>query len=121
VLRSLSKLINEKNPTLDSYCIGNSTRPLLSVGAKGTKGRSRKTYLYVEALRRYEEELGRLDLTEAYKKALPVYKGRLEHSFVVLKDDVGDVPQATGGNNEPIGQKRKPTDTEGGNSKKKAN
>ena len=46
-----------------------------------------------------------LHLEEAYKLALPVFKGRLEQTFIVLKDaEVEKV--ATGSNNVPMGIKR---------------
>lgn len=104
ILRSLSKVINETDKGVDSYCITNTARPLLSVGPKGGKG-SRRTYLFVEALRKYNEEIKRLDLSEAYKKALPMYAGRLERTFVVLKEGQTGEPLITGGNREPIGKR----------------
>ena len=65
----------------------------------------RKTYLYVEALKRYSQEVSQMDLREAYKLAHPVYTGRLEHTFIVLKDTPQGGPDqaTTGPNNEPIG------------------
>lgn len=100
----MSKVINESDPTIDSFCISNTSRPLLSVGTKGGKG-SRRTYLYVEALRKYPDELKRVDYTEAYKKARPMYNGRMERTFVVLREDGVDVNQVTGVNREPLGKR----------------
>jgi len=99
--------LNEKADGNDSYVITNTSRPLLSHGPKGIKG-NRRTYLYVEALRKFEEEAKRMDLTEAYKRARPMYNGRLERTFAVLKDE-GPGNQSgvvTGGNSEPVGNKR---------------
>ena len=83
--------------------------------------------MFVEALRRYANEARLLtvaDLSEAYKRARPMYAGRLEHTFVVLKDSLADGAEETSGaNREPVGQKRRapPTDPDqGANSKKKA-
>ena len=64
-----------------------------------------------------------MDLAEAYKKAKPMYSGRLEHTFVVLKDDVEpdqEQPQATGSNSEPVGTKRPGAEMGPGTSKRKA-
>ncbi len=64
-----------------------------------------------------------MDLSEAYKKALPMYSGRLEHTFVVLKDDTAPEKgegQTTGSNAEPVGQKRPAPDNEEGKSKRMA-
>jgi hypothetical protein len=49
-----------------------------------------------------------LDLTEAYKRAKPAFTGKLERSFVLLKDKPGeeapmDIDQIlTGANAEPL-------------------
>lgn len=110
--------MNEKDPTIESFCIGNTTRPLFSYGPRGTKG-SRRTYLYVEALRRFKMEATDMNLDEAYKRAKPVYDGRLEHTFIVLKEN-HDVQKATGANQEPIGLKRRSTVVDEGGLKKKA-
>lgn len=103
ILRSLCKIINSKDESVDSYCSGNATRPLMSYGPKGGKG-SRRTYLYVEALRKFPEEVKQMDLRDAYKKALPRYAGRLEHTFVILKDSEAQKQGLmTGSNNVPLG------------------
>ena len=65
--------------------------------------------LYVEALRRYAEEAKEANFDEAYKLALPIFKDRLEQTFIVLKD--ADMNKAneklvTGSNQVPIGNKR---------------
>lgn len=60
-----------------------------------------------------------MELAEAYKKARPMYEGRMEHTFIVLKE--GDVAEVTGANLEPLGAKRPaPDEPESGSSKKKA-
>jgi hypothetical protein len=70
----------------------------------------RRTYLYIEAIQKFEKEFKDVDLSEAYKKAQPAFTGRLERNFVVLKDNQGgatamDIDQvATGANLEPIKQ-----------------
>jgi hypothetical protein len=50
-----------------------------------------------------------MDLSEAYRKARPGFIGRLEHTFVVLKDNPGEeLPTegvATGSNKEPVGNR----------------
>jgi hypothetical protein len=99
--------MNAKDPGLEAYVIGNSTRPLLSYGPKNSRT-MRRTYLYVEALQKFEAELDGLDLSEAYKKAKPSFTGKLERTFLVLKDNPGeesamDVDSvATGANLEPL-------------------
>ncbi len=95
--------MNEKDPASENFCIGNSARPLLSCGPKGKGGR--RTYLYVEALRRYKDEIKEVDLTEAYRRAKPAYVGRLEHTFIVLKEEDKEVT-VSGSNQEPLGAKR---------------
>ncbi len=117
-MRGLSKVINEKDPAIDSFCIGNTLRPLLSYGPKGVRG-GRRTFLFVEALRKFEEEAKLIDLTEAYKKAKPMYNGRLEHTFVVLKEEKGGEVIISGANSEPVGVKRPAQDGEMTSSKRK--
>ncbi len=51
---------------MDAYVIGNAQRPFLSYGVKGQKA-SRRTYLYVETLAKFEKEAKELDLTEVCK------------------------------------------------------
>jgi len=124
ILRILSKRLSEKVPTHDCYCISNTPRPLLSYGPKGYKS-SRRTYLFVEALRRFRADWEGLDFTKVYKKAVPIYLGKfklliiiqgftnysilfltgqLEHNFVVLKEDVGaTLDKTSGANSVPIG------------------
>jgi len=116
--------------THDCYCISNTPRPLLSYGPKGDKS-ARRTYLFVEALRRFKDDLEGLDFSEVYKKAVPIYlgklitvtfpvqslilviysSGQLEHNFIVLKEDVGEALNKTSGaNSVPIsGLKRTAT------------
>jgi len=78
----------------------------MSYGPKGGKG-SRRTFLYVEALRKFQDEVKVMDLKDAYKRALPTYAGRLEHTFVILKDSDAEAKGLmTGSNNVPIGNKR---------------
>ncbi len=90
---------------MDAYVIGNAQRPILSYGVKGQKS-SRRSYLYVEALTKFEKEARELDLTEAYKRARPSFTGKLERNFIILKDNVSeDVEMASGSNTEPLGQK----------------
>ena len=48
-----------------------------------------------------------MDLAESYKKARPSFIGRMERTFIVLKDNPGEeIPEvATGSNKEPVGEK----------------
>jgi hypothetical protein len=68
----------------------------------------RRSYLFIEALQKFEPETKNLDLTEAYKKAKPSFTGKLERTFVLLKDSPGDEEPmdlesaATGANLEPL-------------------
>ncbi len=95
--------MNARDQTLDTYVIGNAPRPLLSYGTKGSKA-TRRTYMYVEAVRKFEKEVKEVDLTDAYKKARPAFTGRLERTFLVLKDNEGEAePLVTGSNAEPLG------------------
>jgi hypothetical protein len=106
ILKSLCKTLNSKDPGLEAYVIGNMARPLLSYGPKNSRS-MRRTFLYIEAIQKFEQEMREVDLSEAYKKARPAFNGRLERNFVVLKDQQGEdareVEQvATGANLEPI-------------------
>lgn len=74
--------------------------------------------MFVESLRRFKEEAKELDLSEAYKRACPMYNGRLEHTFIVLKES--QTAQCSGANKEPLGAKRPAPDEEHGDSKRKA-
>jgi hypothetical protein len=69
---------------------------------KGVKT-TRRTYLYVEALKKFEEESKEIDLTEAYRKARPAFTGKLERTFIILKDEPDAEPMVTGSNTEPVG------------------
>jgi len=62
-----------------------------------------------------------LNFTEVYKKAVPIYSGQLEHTFVVLKEDVGKtIDQVSGANALPVaGIKRTATTAFAGSSKRK--
>ncbi len=103
-MKNLSKILNAKDASLDTYVIGNAPRPLLSYGVKNSKA-TRRTYLYVDALRKFEKEAKEIDLTEAYKRARPSFTGRLERTFLILKDNEGEEePMITGSNAEPLGQ-----------------
>lgn len=117
ILKSLSKVISSKEGSTDAYCITNSTRPLLCLGQRGTKG-GRKTMLFVEALRKYEKEAKEANFEEAYKLALPIFKDRLQQTFIVLKDSVAGEkpPVATGANQVPVGSKRNAPDDLGSGS-----
>ncbi len=98
-------MLNAKDSTLDTYVIGNAQRPILSYGVKGQKS-TRRSYLYVDALTKFEKEAKELDLTEAYKRARPSFSGKLERTFIILKDNVDeDVEMVSGANTEPIGPK----------------
>ncbi len=96
--------MNAKDPRSENFCIGNTSRPLLSCGPKGTKG-GRRTYLYVESIRKFAAEVKEIDLTEAYRRARPAYEGRMEHTFIVLKEAAHE-QCASGSNQEPVGNKR---------------
>ncbi len=87
--------------------MGNVSRPLLSHGPKNSRS-LRRTYMYIEAIQKFSEDTKNLDLSEAYKKARPAFTGKLERSFVLLKDKPGEeLPMdtdtvATGANAEPL-------------------
>jgi hypothetical protein len=101
-LKNLCKILNAKDPTLDCYVIGNAPRPLLSYGVKNDRS-TRRTYLYVEALTKFEKEATELDLTDAYKRARPSFNGKLERTFLILKDNPGEAEEmASGANAEPV-------------------
>ncbi len=60
----------------------------------------------MEALKKFEAEAKEIDLTEAYKKARPSFTGKLERTFMILKDNLGEEePLPTGSNAEPLGDK----------------
>ncbi len=64
--------------------------------------------MYVDAIKKYGTEPQALDLSEAYKKAKPAFTGKLERSFILLKDNPGEEEAmdldsiATGANLEPL-------------------
>jgi hypothetical protein len=64
--------------------------------------------VYIDAIKRYGTEPQLLDLTEAYRKAKPAFTGKLERSFILLKDNPGEEEPmdlesvATGSNLEPL-------------------
>lgn len=99
-------MIMEMNPGSDAFCITTANRPLMSVGTKGTRG-NRKTFLYVEAIRKFPDEVRAMNLDEAYKLARNQYQGRMEHTFIVLKEGVESArTMTTGANNVPVAGKR---------------
>lgn len=103
----LGKRISETDNANDAYCITNAARPLLSFGPKGAKG-NRRTFVYVEALRRFHQELKALDLTDIYKRARHVYGGRMQHTFAVLTEDGPDTNiEVSGSNAVPLGEPQK--------------
>ena len=104
ILKSLSEEIKKQSPTMDAYCVANGNSPLLSYGAKGTRV-GRKTFLFVPALRQWENLHSAMDLTEAYKRARSTFTGKMEQMFVVLKETQTDEP-TTGPNKVPVGNKR---------------
>jgi len=101
-------VISSKSATQDAYCITNANRPLLCVGAKGNKG-GRKTYLYVEAICKFTDEVREMNLEDAYKLAKNAFTGRMEHTFIVLKEEESR-PAVTGANMMPVGSKRPAAD-----------
>lgn len=78
--------------------------------------------LFVEAMRKFATEMKEVNLTEAYRLALPTFKDRLEQVFVVLKDSESE-KMLSGSNAVPIGNKRPAEDqpNEVDRSKKVAN
>jgi len=96
--------------THDSYCIGNNLRPLLSYGPKGSKG-GRRTFLYVEAVRKFANLFDDLDLSLPYAKAKDYYEGRMEHTFAVLRESSERPPPVSGSNMEGLGIKRLNSET----------
>ncbi len=99
--------MNSKDPGLDAYVINNQFRPVLSHGPKNSRT-MRRSYLYIEAIQKFAPEPQALDLSEAYKKAKPSFTGKLERSFILLKDSPGEEEAmdldtvATGANLEPL-------------------
>ncbi len=87
--------------------VGNVARPVMSHGPKNSRS-LRRTYMYLEAIQKFQEHTKSLDLSEAYKKARPAFTGKLERNFVLLKDGPGEeLPMdtgtvATGANAEPL-------------------
>ncbi len=103
-MRSLSDVVKTQNPKMDAYCVANGVRPLLSYGAKGTRV-GRRTFLFVAALKQWENLHHLMDLTESYKRAKNSFKGKMEQLFVVLKEVDASAP-VTGSNQLPVGNKR---------------
>jgi hypothetical protein len=106
-LKSICKYLNAKDPGLDAYVVNNQPRPILSHGPKNSRT-TRRSYLYIEAVQKFGPDPKELDLSEAYKKAKPAFTGRLERSFILLKDNPGEEEAmdldsvATGANLEPL-------------------
>lgn len=65
----------------------------------------------MEALKQFRDLWLELDFTEVYKKAVPIYLGQLEHTFIVLNEDIGqNINQVSGSNALPVaGVKRSAT------------
>ena len=82
----LATKITELDPVNDAHSVNNSMRPLLSYGVKGSKT-GRRTYLYVEFLRRFNKEVKLLDLASVYKRARPLFGGRMRQSFALLGEN----------------------------------
>jgi hypothetical protein len=101
----LCKRLNDRDPGLDCYVINNAPRPVMSHGPKNSRS-LRRSYLFIEALQKFEAFTKDLDLSEAYKKARPSFTGRLERTFILLKDNPGEEEPmdtaATGANLEPL-------------------
>ncbi len=93
---------------MDAYCVANGTRPLLSYGAKGTR-LGRKTFLFVAALKQWEQFHSELDLTEAYKLAKNSFNGKLEQLFVVMKE-ADQRAFASGANGVPVNSNKRPAE-----------
>ncbi len=68
----------------------------------------RRSYVYIDAIKKFVSDPTVLDLSEAYKKAKPAFTGKLERSFILLKDNPGEEEEmdldsiATGANLEPL-------------------
>ncbi len=64
--------------------------------------------MYIDAIKKFVNDSTVLDLSEAYKKAKPAFTGKLERSFILLKDNPGEEEEmdldsiATGANLEPL-------------------
>jgi hypothetical protein len=116
ILRSLSEVIKTQNPKIDAYCVANGIRPLLSYGAKGTRV-GRRTFLFVAALKQWENLHHLMDLTEAYKRAKNSFKGKMEQLFVVLKE-VDPNSVVSGANQVPVGNKRRADEDMGNQAKR---
>ena len=106
-MKVLGEKISEGDRFNDAYCVSNGIRPLLSYGVKDSKT-GRKTFLYVEALRRFVNEMTKVDLTAIQRRARQSHGGRMEHTFAVLKEVTEDPMdmEVSGSNNEPVGGKR---------------
>ncbi len=103
----MCKKLNDKDPGLDCYVVNNVPRPIMSYGPKNSRS-MRRSYLFIDAIKKFANETKGLDLSEAYKKAKPSFTGCLERTFVLLKDNPGEEDPmdletaATGANLEPL-------------------
>ncbi len=107
-MKLLAKQICDQEVENDAFCVTTAARPLLSYGPKNIRG-NRRTFLYVEALRKFNQELKKLNLAEVYKRAKTTYAGRMQHTFAILKEDGPDpdldLNVGSGGNAEPLGER----------------
>lgn len=84
--------------------VGNAMRPIMSYGTKNDRA-SRKSFLYVEAIRKFQKECRNVDFSEAYKKARPNFVGRMETNFIVLLDKEGEETVVSGSNAVPLAER----------------
>jgi hypothetical protein len=109
ILKLLAKQISDQEKENDAFCVTTAARPLLSYGSRTVRG-NRRTFLYAEALRKFNQEVKKLNLQDIYKRAKPTYAGKMQHTFAILKED-GPDPNldldnaASGSNAEPIGER----------------
>jgi hypothetical protein len=94
-LKGLSKVISAKRGMIYAFCMTNAFRPVLClVGSLSAEGGIKKM-LYVEAVKKYWKKIKEVNFEQSYKLALPMFKDRLEQTFLVLTDAESTNTQST--------------------------
>ena len=89
LLTAMANVITEvSGPNITAYCQQYLTRPMLKIVNKQNNGSNIQSYGFVDSVLklRSHNDLHRVALHEAYQRAGPNFKGRMEQNFIILKN-----------------------------------
>ena len=89
LLMSMARVVcGVSGPNISAYCQQYLTRPTLKIVNKASNPPNTQTFGYVESILklRANDDLHKVALDEAYQRAGPRFRGRLQQHFVILKD-----------------------------------